>query len=250
MLPHTLSHPYDQFLKHRDAAQWSKAANYLLDFFEAGVQYVSVVLLGLLRDEVLKSGYVPGDNVTKVVAKIDGKRPLSMGDWCNDILPPLVREIAAVLPEHPLSHTLPEVVGKKRNIFLGSKAEKSIVQVRNEYKGHSTTLSESIYAEVVDMLLPRAEKWIAALQPLQDYVPENLEPLVRHDSQGHEYVFQSLKEESVSYISVDEDALTYIGEDFNEAFDAWMQTLVPSFDISKDLNWEEYVCLTHGVSAR
>ena len=250
MLPHTLSHPYDQFLKHRDAAQWSKAANYLLDFFEAGVQYVSVVLLGLLRDEVLKSGYVPGDNVTKVVAKIDGKRPLSMGDWCNDILPPLVREIAAVLPEHPLSRTLPEVVGKKRNIFLGSKAEKSIVQVRNEYKGHSTTLSESIYAEVVDMLLPRAEKWIAALQPLQDYVPENLEPLVRHDSQGHEYVFQSLKEESVSYISVDEDALTYIGEDFNEAFDAWMQTLVPSFDISKDLNWEEYVCLTHGVSAR
>ena len=185
MLPHTLSHPYDQFLKHRDAAQWSKAANYLLDFFEAGVQYVSVVLLGLLRDEVLKSGYVPGDNVTKVVAKIDGKRPLSMGDWCNDILPPLVREIAAVLPEHPLSRPLPEVVGKKRNIFLGSKAEKSIVQVRNEYKGHSTTLSESIYAEVVDMLLPRAEKWIAALQPLQDYVPENLEPLVRHDSQGH-----------------------------------------------------------------
>ena len=120
----------------------------------------------------------------------------------------------------------------------------------SDLKGHSTTLSESIYAEVVDMLLPRAEKWIAALQPLQDYVPENLEPLVRHDSQGHEYVFQSLKEESVSYISVDEDALTYIGEDFNEAFDAWMQTLVPSFDISKDLNWEEYVCLTHGVSAR
>ena len=51
MLPHTLSHPYDQFLKHRDAAQWSKAANYLLDFFEAGVQYVSVVLLGLLRED-------------------------------------------------------------------------------------------------------------------------------------------------------------------------------------------------------
>ena len=85
-----------------------------------------------------------------------------MGDWCNDILPPLVRELACVLPEHPLSASLPKVVGKKRNIFLGSKAEKSIVQVRNEYKGHSTTLSESIYAEVAQMLLPRAEEWISA----------------------------------------------------------------------------------------
>ena len=73
MLPHTLSHPFSQFLKHRETTQWSKAANYLLDFFEAGVQYVSVILLGLLRDEVLKSGYDPVDNVTKVVAKIDGK---------------------------------------------------------------------------------------------------------------------------------------------------------------------------------
>ena len=53
MLPHTLSHPYAQFQKHRKAGEWSRAANYLLDFFEAGVQYVSIVLLGMLRDEVL-----------------------------------------------------------------------------------------------------------------------------------------------------------------------------------------------------
>ena len=249
MLPHTLSHPYAQFQKHRKAGEWSRAANYLLDFFEAGVQYVSIVLLGMLRDEVLATGNSCGENTKKVVAKIDGKRPLSMGDWCNDILPPLVKEIAAVMPDHPLSISLSGVVGKKRNIFLGSKAEKSIVQVRNEYKGHSTTLSETIYAEVVEMLLPRAEEWIAALRPLEGYVPENLEPLVRHDAKGHEYVFQSLKEEAVSFISVDEDALTYIGEEFNEAFDAWMQVLVPSFDISKDLNWSEYVSVTHGVSA-
>ena len=149
MLPHTLSHPYAQFQKHRKAGEWSRAANYLLDFFEAGVQYVSIVLLGMLRDEVLATGNSCGENTKKVVAKIDGKRPLSMGDWCNDILPPLVKEIAAVMPEHPLSISLSGVVGKKRNIFLGSKAEKSIVQVRNEYKGHSTTLSETIYAEVV-----------------------------------------------------------------------------------------------------
>ncbi|MGN1226105.1 MAG: hypothetical protein ACI4TL_02585, partial [Candidatus Cryptobacteroides sp.] len=234
----------------RDSAQWSKAANYLLDFFEAGVQYVSIVLLAMLRDEVLKSGCACGENVQKVVGKIDAKRPLSMGDWCNDILPPLVKEMAEVFPEHSLSQSLSKVLGKKRNIFLGSKQEKSIVQIRNEYKGHSTTLSESIYAELVDMLLPRAEEWMAALQPLEDYVPDNLEPLVRRDEKGHEYVFQSLKEESVSYISVDEDALTYIGEDFNEAFDAWMQVLLPSFDISKDLNWAEYVSATHEVSQR
>lgn len=248
-LPHTLAHPLEQFEACRKDADWFKSANYMLDFFEASSQYVSIVLLGMFRDAILSGACECGGDTARAVAKIDGKRPLSFGDWCNDILPVLLKDAVNLFPEHPLVLSLSNVISKKRNVFLGSKNEKSIVQVRNEYKGHSTTLSESIYADVVAMLLPRLEEWRTALAPLENYDDSGLDPLVHRDAKGHEYVFQSLKEESVSFISVDEDALTYIGDDYNEKFDAWMQVLVPSFDISKDLNWGEYVGLTHGISA-
>ena len=222
----------------------------MLDFLEVSSQYVSIVLLGKIRDHVL-AGASPDEACVKVVSKIDAKRPLSFGDWCNDILPVVMQSASAALPDDPVVMSISAVINRKRNIFLGGKGEQSMVQVRNEYKGHSTTLSEAIYKDVVESLLPRLGTWAEALQALEDYDGEaSLYPLIHTDEQGHVYVFQSLKEESVSFISADEDALTYIGERYNKDFDAWMQVLVPSFDISKDLNWDEYVALMHGLCDR
>lgn len=249
-LPYSLAHPLEQFQTHRQAGSWSKAANYMLDFLEVSSQYVSIVLLGKIRDHVL-AGASPDEACVKVVSKIDAKRPLSFGDWCNDILPVVMQSASATLPDDPVVKGISAVINRKRNIFLGSKGEQSMVQVRNEYKGHSTTLSEAIYKDIVESLLPRLGTWAEALQALEDYDGEaSLYPLIHTDEQGHVYVFQSLKEESVSFISADEDALTYIGERYNKDFDAWMQVLVPSFDISKDLNWDEYVALMHGLCDR
>ncbi len=232
-LPHTLAHPLEQFEACRKDADWFKSANYMLDFFEASSQYVSIVLLGMFRDAILSGACECGGDTARAVAKIDGKRPLSFGDWCNDILPVLLKDAVNLFPEHPLVLSLSKVISKKRNIFLGSKNEKSIVQIRNEYKGHSTILSESIYADVVAMLLPRLEERRASLASLENYDDSGLDPLVHRDAKGHEYVFQSLKEESVSFISVDEDALTYIGDDDKEKFAAWLQVLLPSVASSK-----------------
>lgn len=249
-LPYSLAHPLEQFQARRQAGDWSKAANYMLDFFEVSSQYVSIVLLGKLREHVLAGG-TPDEACVKVVGKIDTKRPLSFGDWCNDILPVAVQSAVAALPDDPVVKGIASAVNRKRNIFLGGKGEQSIVQIRNEYKGHSTTLSDAIYKDVVESLLPRLGGWAEALEPLKDYDSEaSLYPLIHTDDQGHVYVFQSLKEESVSFISADEDAITYIGERYNRDFDAWMQVLVPSFDISKDLNWDEYVALMHGLCDR
>lgn len=248
-LPYSLSHPLEQFLTHKEAGNWSKAANYMLDFFEVSSQYVSIVLLGMLRNSTINDPAMEG--CVKVVGKIDTKRPLSFGDWCNDILPVIVQAAYSTMPDNPVVREIAAVVGKRKNIFLGGKGEQSIVQVRNEYKGHSTTLSDSIYRDVVEMLLPRLEKWAEALKPLEGYDGEaELYPLVHTDSEGHVYVFQSLKEESISFISADENALTYIGDDYNGDFDAWMQAIVPSFDICKILNWREYVTLMHGLCDR
>ena len=250
-LPYSLSHPMEQCSLHMEQGNWSKAMNYMLDSFEAGSQYVSIVLMGMLRDSLASSGREAGQGLCKVVMKIDGKRPLSFGDWCNDILPVLAQEAMETLPGNALVQSLYGITNKKHNIFLGGKGAQSIVQIRNEYKGHSTTLSEEIYREAVTMLYPRLQEFREAVAPLEGFEgEESLFPLIHKDEAGHPYIFQSLKEESTSFISVSEDALTVITDKYNDAFDTWMQAILPSFDIAKDLNWDEYTRLLCGMSSK
>ena len=190
-----------------------------------------------------------------VINKIDTKRPLSFGDWANDILPKAVAAARECLPDEPLTVAMTAVAGPKRNLWLGSKREKSLVQIRNEYKGHGTTLAESIYEEVVGMIEERVEELAAAIVVLEQY-PErpdkshfyigtvahgevDVYPLIHHNEKGQPYVFQSLKDEEVSFISSDEHAVTRITDAFNAELDRWAQAIVPSFDISKEQNWAE-----------
>ena len=129
------------------------------------------------------------------------------------------------------------------------------MQIRNEYKGHGTVLAESIYEEVVAQIEERVDILADAIQVLSQYREETdvksfavyspqkrqaqIYPLIHRSEKGYIYVFQSLKEEEVSFISSDEHAVTKITDALNPAFDAWMQAIVPDFDISKDRNWGE-----------
>ena len=250
-LPFTLSHPLEQYEAQKAAGSYSKAMNYALDFFEISTQYLSLLMLGVIRQTYGE----PNANVDAVVGKIDTKRPLSFGDWANDILPRVAQAARELLPDEPLTQAMSALSGKKRNLLLGGKSESSIVQIRNEYKGHSTTLAEEIYKQVLGELEPRMEEMTRALKPLEDYSEEvgpesfrilhngelkaDLYPLVYCNEKGYIYVFQSLKDEDTAYISSDERAVTLIFDRLNPAFDAWMQRLVPSFDIAKEANWEE-----------
>ena len=250
-LPFSLAHPLEQYRLQRTEGVYSKAMNYALDFFEVSAQYLSIVLLGLVRD----AEQTPHPQAVFVVNKIDTKRPLSFGDWANDILPKVVLAAKEVLPDEPLTKALLPIATSKRNLWLGSKKEKSLVQIRNEYKGHGTTLAESIYEEVVGQIEARVEELADVVAVLAQYKenPEDnffwltapdgrqvdLFPLIHRSKKGYVYVFQTLKEEEISFISSDEHAVTVITDALNINFDAWMQGIVPAFDIAKDLNWSE-----------
>lgn len=281
-LPYTLAHPLHGILSYSRKENWSRTMNYMLDFFETSCQFVSLVLLGIMKDgcEDLKNDPA----IVKVIGKIDNKRPLSFGDWANDILTPLVSLAASRLPDNEFVKSISAVISTKRHIILGRKNEPSIVKIRNEYKGHSTTLSEELYKNVVLQLEGRMAEYIQALLPLAEMkfvtkVPdgrslivngrqpaeipadENLKnghyyivagdktidlfPLVFCNDKGHIYIFQSLKDEHTAYISSNEDAVSWIGNTWNAEFDAWMQELSPSFDIAKILNWEQWTELLH-----
>ena len=251
--PFTLAHPLEQYEAQKAAGNYSKAMNYALDFFEISTQYLSILLLGLIREHY--EPQMANAHVSFVVGKIDTKRPLSFGDWANDILPRTVQAARELIPDDPLTQAMSAISSKKRNLLLGGKREASIVQIRNEYKGHSTTLAESIYMNVLAELEPRMEEMTVALAPLSD-LEENVEeghfwlqrggermadlyPIVHANEKGYIYVFQSLKDEDVAFISSDENAVTFISAQWNSAFDKWMQHLVPSFDIAKEANWDE-----------
>lgn len=250
-LPISLSHPLEQYYQSREARVYSKAMNYALDFFEVSAQYLSIVLLGMVRD----AEQTPHSQAVFVVNKIDSKRPLSFGDWTNDILPKIVAAAKEVLPDEPLTKAMMKVATPKRNLWIGSKKEKSLVQIRNEYKGHGTTLAESIYEDVVGQIEERVDELAEVLSVLAQYREEpgnnvfllttpdgrqvDLFPLIHRSEKGYIYVFQTLKEEEISFISSDEHAVTIISDALNSNFDAWMQGILPTFDIAKDRNWSE-----------
>lgn len=251
--PFTLAHPLEQYEAQKSMGNYSKAMNYALDFFEISTQYLSMLLLGLIHEHY--DPQTANAHVNFVVGKIDAKRPLSFGDWANDILPRTAQAARELLPDEPLTQAISALSNKKRNLLLGGKKEASIVQIRNEYKGHSTTLAESIYMQVLGEIEPRMEEMTESLAPLANYTEKveeghfyiiyegiqkaDLYPIIHANEEGYIYVFQSLKDEDVAFISSDEHAVTFISDQWNAPFDRWMQRLVPSFDIAKEANWEE-----------
>ena len=245
-LPETLYRPLAEAIRLRDKGDWYRSMIHLLDFLETGAAYASIVLLGLFRKESLKEGLPAPQPVLEAVNRIDMKRPLSFGDWVNSILTPLALEASKSFPDNPFVKNLSNAISNRRNVFIGRKEEKSLVQIRNDYKGHATLLSDKVYQPVVEILFPRAIQFAEALDGIQSCgldLPGDLFPLIHRTEEGHEYVFQTLKEEQVSFLSTDENALPVHTDVLNHAFDRWMQCLLPSFDIAKDLNWAELTAI-------
>lgn len=259
-LPFTLSYPIEQAATAIEKQQYGKAMNHLIDFFEISAPFCSFVFLRLLQQASTNNAAIlPA--LRQFVDKIDNKRPLSFGDWLNDLLTPLIAAAAKHMPQSSLTKSFCDnIYIKRRNILLGSKTSASIVQLRNEYRGHSTTLSEEIYRQVVEQLIPRTQSMLNAIMPLANcsYVINrdcykissdatneqpaftiDLYPLVFCDENDFRYVFQSLKDERASFTSSNENAVTLITDSLNSAIDSDLQRIAPWFDIAKDLNWEE-----------
>ena len=239
-LPYSISHPLEQFKSIEYGSEAQRSMNYMLDCFEISAQYISVVLIARIRSHYLATHQALPEQVLAWVQYIDRKRPLSFGDWCSTLLPLSVAAAMTYLPEDIIVSGLSRLVTKKRNLFLGDKKESSIVQIRNEYKGHSTSLSNDLYRQVQESLRPRLTELIDCCRVLEDYDEHELYPLVHTNEKQHVYLFQSLKDDDVSFISANEEALLLITDSLNKVFDDWMRCLVPSFDISRKMNWQEY----------
>ena len=285
-LPYTLASPIKQLHTQLKTGNYGQGMNSALDFFEISVQYLSCYLFIRLQ-QAEQQGLLDKQSLMRFINKIDLKRPLSFGDWINDLFSPMVILASHIIKDDALITSLSQhIVTRKSNALLGYKKEPSVVQIRNEYRGHSTTLSEDIYKGVVYTLEARLLLLLKALEPLQHlqffscistdngnskllmhkgcseeqtieiaqtlqpmhyYITPNLDgetfydlfPLVFCNDNGFVYVFQSLKDESISYLSSNLNAITFISDRLNEPFDKLMQQTSPAFDISKDLNMAE-----------
>ena len=263
-LPYTLSFPMVRATEAIDHGQYEKAKNLMLDFMEVGVMYVSHVLFGLLQDR--PGGVSPAclSVMQAYLNTIDHNRQMSFGTWINDLLTPLLKAAEKEIAGHPLVDSMSQhlLSGRKRvNVLLGDgKGQQSIVALRNRYKGHGVTQSEEVYAEVVDRLMPHVEILLQAVSPLADAHPENdgghyilvlpsgngpadrldLYPLLFYTDKGIPFVFQTLRDnETIQYVSSNEQAEMIIDDSRNRSFDERMKRILPSFDISKEMNWEE-----------
>ena len=170
-LPFTLSSPIERFIECVKKEDYGRAMNYAIDFFEIAAQYLSCILIAFIqKKEEELSITKKHKEMIRAIQKIDVKRPLSFGDWVNDILFPLLKAATEIMPDDPVVISLNKhLITKSGNLFIGGKKNPSIVQIRNEYKGHSTTLSEDIYKGVVYTLEPRIFLLLQAVVPLQEF---------------------------------------------------------------------------------
>ena len=289
-LPYTLAMPIKQLFAHVAAGSYGMAMNYALDFVEMSTQYISMLLLVRLID-LERTLPVEQRGVNRVIHRIDNKRPLSLGDWINDILTPLLLIAKDRIADDTLVASLTTHLLRKHScVLLGDKREPSVVKIRNEYRGHGTTLSENIYRGVIYTLEPQIMTLLLAMRPLWGYnfysVPGegvrlshkgadasvdiataegdllghyyvesadhkiDLYPLVMVNEQRYVYVFQTLKDESARYISTNENAVTLNDDSYNYAIDALFRQVSPQFDVAKELNWDQITTMAQGESKR
>lgn len=249
-LPYTLEHPLNKARKKATEGNWFLSMNYFLDFFETGASYTSIILLALFRKDVIETGIMVKYGVESAVKKIDDKRPLSFGDWVNEILSPLAEEAAMRFPQNLFIKNLNTIIKGRNSIYQGGDG---VLSIRNKYKGHGTMLSDIIYEEVVKQLEPKAlqfEQCLCLLDECGLNLSKDLYPLIHCSDEGYEYVFQTLNGdgENADFSSTAEDAKTVSTDRYNDIIDKWIQTIVPSFDVAKDINWMELTAIMHETS--
>lgn len=286
-LPFSLANPVKMLYGQLNEQNYDKAMSLSIEFLEISVQWLSMLLLARLIAHDNRSA-TSAERLRRVVSKIDTKRPLSFGDWLNDIFIPLVAAATQEFPDDKLVASLNTHLFKRKVcLLLGDKREPSVVKIRNEYKGHGTTLSQNIYRDVVYTLEPHIISMLMALEPLCEggyhsayssgenrrftlshtgaevnsgvegetplkdnhyYVTlpvgggvmqYDLFPLIYCTDEGYVYIFQTLGEDNISYVSSNVDAVRLHHDLYNDDFDRLLQRIDSSFDISREMNWEE-----------
>lgn len=161
-LPPTMSMPLGKAAEAYAAGNFRESLTHALDFFEMSVQWINCYFLAMIS-----GAGAAAKEAARAAAIIDATRPLSFGDCVNELFNPLLEAMGRLYPGHPLVASLGEhVKNRRRDILAGYGKEAGIVKVRNEYKGHSTVLSQAIYRRVLSEISPKVEAYLRGLAPL------------------------------------------------------------------------------------
>jgi len=174
--------------------EYAKAFKRYIDFFEITVQYCSSLILSLVKSSSMEFNETMQGVATKIVSK-----PLSTGDWINDIFLVLVKEAGFLIPDEPLIESLNTVLFEpKGNILQGwsSRKEeqyKGIAFFRNNYLGHDTSLADEIYSDALKLIEPRLFKMLEALAPLAEITTLTVDKVLDDENSPGKYTLIPLK---------------------------------------------------------
>ncbi len=182
---------YEEYLLEQN---YLRAFRRYLDFFEISIQYCSGIILSLLKHRKIRFD----ETLQQVSAKIVEKE-LSTGDWINSIFFVLLRKANELIPDDRLVASLHDALSdSKGNILLGWSSRKdeeykSLPYFRNTYYGHDSSLSESIYKEVLTRIEPRIFVMLQAMAPLGKYTTFSVDKAVDEEGEKKKYTVRVLR---------------------------------------------------------
>ena len=172
LLPSTLAIPLKKFTEHLATAEYDRATRYALSFFELYVQYLACLLITLIQKADLAANVTnpPAPRaIQKALQALDDKRPLSLGNWVDSLLLPLLQEANSAIPADPLFSGL-----KKGRLYqeLTGKNPPKLAEIRNIYthqislSAQTTELYQKLLGEVVE---PKLTALLDAATPLWEW---------------------------------------------------------------------------------
>ncbi len=192
--PYTIITILESYEKFATEKNYFRAFRRYIDFFEVSIQYCSSIILSILKHEK-----IPFDETLRQISAKIVEKELSTGDWFNSIFFVLLKKAIELTPDDPLVLSLNDSLNNpKGNILNGwsSKKEeeyKSIPYFRNTYLGHDSSLSETIYKDVISEIEPRIFVMLQAMAPLAKCTTFTVDKVVDDESEKKRYTILLLK---------------------------------------------------------
>ncbi len=196
--PFSITYPIAHWQEelHKEKPVYFYTFRRLLDFFEISTQYISSILISIIRE----TDSIEDPEIERIIRFIPSKE-LSFGDWVNDIFITLVKRCQIILPDNDLVNCLNKNlfefnsfnILQGRNGKVSTDKHKSIVSLRNEYLAHDTTLSDDIYKNVSAVIETRLWTMLKAMQPLANVIPFVVDKAIKYNEEEKTYQIYLLK---------------------------------------------------------
>ena len=170
--PSAISHRVVRYFEETQKGDYLRASMIMRDFFEITMSYVSTVLIHEIDEQLDGSD----SDYKKIIDKLISK-PLSTGDWVNDIFLALIKLTKALNIQSELINSIHEKMMEKKGNLLQGWSYKSedpyefagFAKIRNDYFGHETTLNDTELKKLLTILEPRMLKFLDAILPIAEY---------------------------------------------------------------------------------